>query len=83
MAGDGGMQLRVPARPEQLHVLRAQVRAGATAAGMRAGVPAVPVSFFGDQMFWARKIGELGIELPDWRESLKSFFQHEKHGQPD
>lgn len=33
MAVDGGMQVRVPARPEQLHVLREQVRAGAAVQG--------------------------------------------------
>ncbi len=34
--------------------------AGTTAAGLRAGVPTVPVPFFGDQIFWARRLYELG-----------------------
>ena len=34
--------------------------AGTTAAGLRAGVPAVIVPFHGDQFFWARRVLELG-----------------------
>jgi UDP:flavonoid glycosyltransferase YjiC (YdhE family) len=35
--------------------------AGTTGAGLRAGVPTVPVPFFADQPFWARRLYELGI----------------------
>jgi sterol 3beta-glucosyltransferase len=35
--------------------------AGTTAAGLRAGVPAVIVPFFGDQPFWGQRIAELGV----------------------
>lgn len=35
--------------------------AGATAAGLRAGVPAVPVPFGYDQPFWARRLVDLGV----------------------
>ncbi|HUI93127.1 MAG TPA: glycosyltransferase [Chitinivibrionales bacterium] len=35
--------------------------AGTTGAGLRAGVPAVPVPFFADQLFWARRLHELGV----------------------
>lgn len=35
--------------------------AGTTAAGMRAGVPAIVVPFFGDQPFWGRRVAELGV----------------------
>jgi sterol 3beta-glucosyltransferase len=35
--------------------------AGTTAAGLRAGVPAVPVPFGYDQHFWARRLVELGV----------------------
>jgi sterol 3beta-glucosyltransferase len=34
--------------------------AGTTAAGLRAGVPAVPVPVLADQPFWARRLTELG-----------------------
>jgi sterol 3beta-glucosyltransferase len=34
--------------------------AGTTAAGLRAGVPAVPVPVLADQPFWARRLYELG-----------------------
>jgi sterol 3beta-glucosyltransferase len=34
--------------------------AGTTAAGLRAGVPAVPVPVLADQPFWARRLHELG-----------------------
>ncbi|BBX35308.1 sterol 3-beta-glucosyltransferase [Mycolicibacterium mageritense DSM 44476 = CIP 104973] len=34
--------------------------AGTTAAGLRAGVPAVAVPAMGDQPFWARRLAELG-----------------------
>ncbi|AHH97190.1 glycosyltransferase [Kutzneria albida] len=35
--------------------------AGTTAAGLRAGVPAVPVPLAHDQPFWARRLVELGV----------------------
>lgn len=35
--------------------------AGTTAAGLRAGVPAVPVPFAWDQPFWARRLHDLGV----------------------
>jgi UDP:flavonoid glycosyltransferase YjiC (YdhE family) len=35
--------------------------AGTTAAGLRAGVPAVPVPFMVDQPFWARRLRLLGV----------------------
>lgn len=35
--------------------------AGTTAAGLRAGVPAVIVPFFADQPFWGRQIYQLGV----------------------
>lgn len=35
--------------------------AGTTAAGLRAGVPAVPVPFGHDQPFWARRLADLGV----------------------
>ena len=35
--------------------------AGTTAAGLRAGVPSVPVPFAHDQPFWARRVFELGV----------------------
>jgi len=34
---------------------------GTTAAGLRAGVPTVPVPFFGDQPFWARCLYDRGV----------------------
>jgi UDP:flavonoid glycosyltransferase YjiC (YdhE family) len=34
--------------------------AGTTAAGLRAGIPAVIVPYFGDQPFWARLVHQLG-----------------------
>jgi UDP:flavonoid glycosyltransferase YjiC (YdhE family) len=34
---------------------------GTTGAGLRAGVPTVPIPFFADQPFWARRLHELGI----------------------
>jgi sterol 3beta-glucosyltransferase len=37
---------------------------GTTAAGLRAGVPAVPVPFFGDQPFWARCLHDRGVAAP-------------------
>jgi sterol 3beta-glucosyltransferase len=36
--------------------------AGTTAAGLRAGVPTVIISFFGDQPFWGRQVEQLGVE---------------------
>jgi sterol 3beta-glucosyltransferase len=35
--------------------------AGTSAAGLRAGVPAVPVPVLADQPFWARRLHELGV----------------------
>lgn len=35
--------------------------AGTTAAGLRAGVPAIVTPFFGDQPFWARQVHRLGV----------------------
>ncbi|MGD2135796.1 MAG: glycosyltransferase [Gemmatimonadales bacterium] len=35
--------------------------AGTTGAGLRAGVPTVPVPFFADQPFWARCLGDVGV----------------------
>ena len=35
--------------------------AGTTAAGLRAGVPAIAVPGLGDQPFWARRLYELGV----------------------
>jgi UDP:flavonoid glycosyltransferase YjiC (YdhE family) len=35
--------------------------AGTTGAGLRAGVPAVAVPFFADQIFWARRLFELEV----------------------
>jgi UDP:flavonoid glycosyltransferase YjiC (YdhE family) len=34
--------------------------AGTTAAGLRAGVPAQVIPFFGDQPFWAERVYQLG-----------------------
>jgi UDP:flavonoid glycosyltransferase YjiC (YdhE family) len=38
--------------------------AGTTAAGLRAGVPAVAVPVLADQPFWARRLHELGVAPP-------------------
>jgi sterol 3beta-glucosyltransferase len=38
--------------------------AGTTAAGLRAGVPAVGVPVLADQPFWARRLHELGVAPP-------------------
>ena len=35
--------------------------AGTTAAGIRAGVPALVIPFFGDQFFWGQRVAALGI----------------------
>lgn len=35
--------------------------AGTTAAGLRAGVPAIAIPAMGDQPFWARRLSELGV----------------------
>lgn len=35
--------------------------AGTTAAGLRAGIPTVIVPFMGDQLFWGRRVRELGV----------------------
>jgi sterol 3beta-glucosyltransferase len=35
--------------------------AGTTAAGLRAGVPAIVIPFFGDQPFWGQRVAELGV----------------------
>ncbi len=34
---------------------------GTTAAGLRAGVPAIVIPFFGDQLFWGQLIAKLGV----------------------
>jgi len=34
---------------------------GTTGAGLRAGVPTIPVPFFADQPFWSRRLYELGV----------------------
>ena len=34
---------------------------GTTAAGLRAGIPAIVTPFFGDQPFWAQRVFELGV----------------------
>ena len=38
--------------------------AGTTGAGLRAGVPAVPVPFLVDQPFWAERLHRLGVAPP-------------------
>jgi sterol 3beta-glucosyltransferase len=38
--------------------------AGTTAAAVRAGIPSVIVPFYGDQPFWARCLGRLGVAPP-------------------
>jgi sterol 3beta-glucosyltransferase len=35
--------------------------AGTTAAGLRSGVPAIVVPFFGDQPFWGQRVADLGV----------------------
>jgi sterol 3beta-glucosyltransferase len=35
--------------------------AGTTAAGLRAGVPSVIIPFMGDQVFWGRRVADLGV----------------------
>jgi sterol 3beta-glucosyltransferase len=35
--------------------------AGTTAASLRAGVPSVVISFFGDQPFWGQRVADLGV----------------------
>ncbi len=35
--------------------------AGTTAAGLRAGVPAIVIPFFGDQLFWGQQVAKLGV----------------------
>ncbi len=35
--------------------------AGTTAAGLRAGIPAVIIPFFGDQSFWGQRLAALGV----------------------
>jgi UDP:flavonoid glycosyltransferase YjiC (YdhE family) len=34
---------------------------GTTGAGLKAGVPTVPVPFFADQPFWSRRLHQMGI----------------------
>ncbi|OVE73335.1 hypothetical protein BVX93_01990, partial [bacterium B13(2017)] len=36
--------------------------AGTTAAGLRAGVPQIPVPHFEDQPFWAKRLFDTGID---------------------
>ena len=38
--------------------------AGSTAAALRAGIPAVIIPFFGDQILWARRLARLGATPP-------------------
>jgi UDP:flavonoid glycosyltransferase YjiC (YdhE family) len=35
--------------------------AGTTAAGLRAGIPAIVTPYFGDQPFWGQRVYELGV----------------------
>jgi sterol 3beta-glucosyltransferase len=35
--------------------------AGTTAAGLRAGIPTIVISVFGDQPFWGHRVAELGV----------------------
>jgi UDP:flavonoid glycosyltransferase YjiC (YdhE family) len=35
--------------------------AGTTAAGLRAGVPAIIIPFFADQPFWGQRVAQLGV----------------------
>lgn len=35
--------------------------AGTTAAGLRAGVPSIITPFMGDQLFWGKRVAELGV----------------------
>lgn len=35
--------------------------AGTTAAGLRAGIPAIVIPFFGDQPFWGQRLATLGV----------------------
>lgn len=44
--------------------------AGTAAAGLRAGVPTIPVpAGYGDQPFWARRLFELGVSPPPLRQN--------------
>jgi sterol 3beta-glucosyltransferase len=38
--------------------------AGTTAAGLRAGRPTITVPFFGDQLFWGRRVEQVGAGPP-------------------
>lgn len=48
----------------QMSVIVHHGGAGTTAAGLRAGKPAVIIPFFGDQAFWGDRIHELGVAPP-------------------
>ena len=45
----------------QTSVVVHHVGAGTTAAGLRAGIPAVPLPGIGDQPFWAQRLRRLGV----------------------
>lgn len=56
--------------------------AGTTAAALRAGKPSIPVPFFGDQPYWAKRLYELGVSsIPLPKKSLNSdsLAQEIKH----
>jgi UDP:flavonoid glycosyltransferase YjiC (YdhE family) len=56
--------------------------AGTTGAGVRAGVPAVIVPFFGDQPFWGKRLAELGVATePLPRKQLTAAGLAERIGQ--
>ncbi|THV12440.1 glycosyltransferase [Rhizobium rhizophilum] len=47
-----------------MHAIVHHGGAGTTAAGLRAGLPTQIIPFFGDQLFWGRKVAELGAGPP-------------------
>ncbi len=64
--------LAVPGAPHDLLFPRCAAvvhhgGAGTTAAGLRAGVPAVTVPFFADQFFWGWRLSDLGAGAPPIR----------------
>ncbi|UCG87368.1 MAG: glycosyltransferase family 1 protein [Gemmatimonadota bacterium] len=59
---------------------------GTTAAGLRAGVPAVPIPFFGDQPFWARCLYDRGVAvkpIPGKRLSVKHLAEAIRYAASD